>query len=464
VTVQVLNWNGQALLPACLDALAKQDLDPALWQTWVVDNASADDSLDLLARDYPDVHVVRNSRNLGFAGGNNVGLRAVTTPYVVLLNNDAYPEPDWLSHLLGSIHGEGNTSNEPARDRRVAAVTSKVLFQDRYLLLTFETPPHTTAVDPRELGAMLLRVEVDGNDVTEDILWDSGAYGPEEPPGDARFRWSRPTGSLLVPVVGTTRSAAEVTVQVTARADRDKPLTWNWDAPEDGTTGSGATVHLTTTPTTHEFHIPAGTTLVDVVNNVGSILLNGGYGADRGYQEIDTGQYDQDEEVFLLCGAAVCLRTDALADAGVFDDDFFLYYEDTDLSWRLQLAGWDIRYTPDALVRHEHSASSGEWSPLFTFHVERNRLLMLVKDAPAGLAWRQILRFHLTTASMVRWSLLQALRHRRRPAVRPLLLRLRVSASLLRLLPKMLVRRRQIARTRQRTSADLLARWMRSER
>jgi GT2 family glycosyltransferase len=75
-TVVVLNWNGRRLLPDCLDALAKQDLEPALWQTWVVDNGSTDDSLDLLARDYPQVHIVRNAANLGFAGGNLPPTRA----------------------------------------------------------------------------------------------------------------------------------------------------------------------------------------------------------------------------------------------------------------------------------------------------------------------------------------------------------------------------------------------------
>ncbi|WP_235487403.1 glycosyltransferase, partial [Frankia sp. AvcI1] len=82
-TIVIVNWNGAHLLPACLDGIAKQDAGFA-FQTWVVDNASADGSRELLAERYPWVRVVPSDRNLGFAGGNNLALRQVTTPYAVL--------------------------------------------------------------------------------------------------------------------------------------------------------------------------------------------------------------------------------------------------------------------------------------------------------------------------------------------------------------------------------------------
>jgi hypothetical protein len=188
-----------------------------------------------------------------------------------------------------------------------------------------------------------------------------------------------------------------------------------------------------------------------------------GYAADRGYQEPDEGQFDTPEDVFLLCGAAVCLRREALDQVGVFDDDFFMYYEDTDLSWRLQAAGWSIRYAPDAVVRHLHSASSGEWSPFFTFHVERNRLLVFTKNAPARFAAWLAFRFQLTTASMARRTLFQAVRERRRPQLGTLRLRTRVLLSFTRLLPRMVIRRRRSAR-KAGLSAEarqaLFDRWM----
>src|SRR5439155_14022154 len=84
----------------------------------------------------------------------------------------------------------------------------------------------------------------------------------------------------------------------------------------------------------------------DVINNVGSRLVIGGYGGDRGFLERDHGQYEQPGEVFAWCGGAVLLSARYLHELGIFDDRFFMYYEDTDLSWRGRLAGWRYLYVP----------------------------------------------------------------------------------------------------------------------
>ena len=448
ITVVVLNWNGEALLPACLDALRKQDLPRDRWQTWVVDNGSTDGSLRLLASDYPEVRVVSNTANLGFAGGNNVALRMAPTPFVVLLNNDAHPEAYWLRHLVAPMLAPGG--------ERLGATTSKLLFEPRFLEIQLDTAAFRPPADSRELGALVSRVQlaVGGSveDVTESVLWERGAYGPEQMAGQ-RFRWTRPRGVLLIPAGDQRVAPDDPRVILTARAERSKPLRLTWP-------GGSATVTLTAETADHQVPITPGTSFVDVINNVGGIFHLPGYGADRGYQEVDRGQYDHPEEVFLLCGAASCLRTEALRDVGVFDDRFFMYYEDTDLSWRLRAAGWSIRYVADAQVRHLHSASAVEWSPFFTFHVERNRLLLLAKNAPSSLAARQALRFQLTTASMARRALLSAWRERHRPPVRPTLLRLRVAGSYARHLPGMLRQRWTTARPRDARRRELLGRWL----
>ena len=127
-----------------------------------------------------------------------------------------------------------------------------------------------------------------------------------------------------------------------------------------------------------------------VIQNAGLVLRSDGGGGDRGSGEVDAGQYDAAEEVFGFCGAAALLRRSALDDVGEFDGRFFMYYEDTDLSWRMRLRGWRILYQPAAVVEHEHAGSSREWSPFFVFHVDRNRLLMLVKCARPGLVLRSV--------------------------------------------------------------------------
>jgi GT2 family glycosyltransferase len=455
VTVVIVNWNGAHLLPACLDALAAQDLPAGQMAVWVVDNASRDDSRELLARDYPWVRVLANGRNDGFAGGNNVALRQVDTAYVALLNNDARAEPDWLRRLLEPFAGPGG--------ERLGVVTSKLVFLPRFLGLHLTMQGFVPGgLDPRELGARVHRVTVDGQDVTEHVLWDRLAYGPEGQ-GEGRFRWIRPRGTMLVPVGldGRPPSGGPVQVGLRLAAETAKTVDVTWGeaaAPAGGARG-GTTVKAGTDPADVEVVVPAGVALVDVLNNAGGIVFADGYGADRAYQELDLGQYEEPEEVFNFCGAAVCLRTGALREAGFFDDDFFLYYEDTDLSWRLRALGWSIRYQPSSVVRHVHSASSKEWSPLFVFHVDRNRLLMLTKNARARLALREVLRYPLTTASLALRAVAQARHTRRRPPVRPTLLRLRVGASYLRLLPAMLARRRALAR-RARVDRRQLERWL----
>ena len=118
-----------------------------------------------------------------------------------------------------------------------------------------------------------------------------------------------------------------------------------------------------------------------VVNNVGGVFIEDGFGADRGYLQVDDGRFEEPCEVFNWCGGGVLLRPSYLADVGLFDERFFLYYEDTDLSWRGQHRGWRYRYVPESVIRHLHAASSGETSSTFQFFVERNRLLALTKNA-----------------------------------------------------------------------------------
>jgi GT2 family glycosyltransferase len=413
-TVVIVSWNGAALLRRCLPALRAQTLpDGATFDTVVVDNASADDTLSLLDSDFPWARVVRNSENLGFAGGNNSALRDVSTPFAVLLNNDAVPEPGWLEALLAPFDEAGG--------EQLAITTGKVLFAPRFAQLQLSTPGFSPGPqDTRELGVQVHRVELDGTDVTGNLLWDSATYGQE-----AGFRWTRPDGEILLPLDGE----GPWKLSLVAMAERPKAMTLAW---RGGTVSASIPAGE---PGPVQLELPAGLPVVDVVNNAGGVFLDTGYGADRGFQRIDDGRYDSPREVFAGCGNGMAVRTEVGHEAGWFDEGFFLYYEDTDLSWRIRSRGWQARYVPTAVLRHEHAASSGENSELFTFHVERNRLLCLVTNATVGLALREVFRYPVTTASMVRHRAVS------RAALR---LRIRIMLSFLRLLPRALWRRARI--------------------
>ncbi len=136
------------------------------------------------------------------------------------------------------------------------------------------------------------------------------------------------------------------------------------------------------------------------VNNAGVVLLATGYGADRGLGDPDGAEYAVPARVFGASGGAAVFRTLAVKAVGGVDPAWFMYYEDTDLSWRLRLAGWEVLYCPAAVVQHEHAASSDVRSAGFAFHNERNRLLTLARNAPAAVALAAVGRFVVTTASL----------------------------------------------------------------
>ena len=340
----------------------------------MVDNASSDGSLELLAASSPGCGRSPTQQRR-VRRGNNVALREVATPFVALINNDARPEPDWLRRLLEPF-------SEPGAER-LGAVSAKIVFLPRFLAVELATPGSCPAPStPGSWGCGCT-----GSRSTAPTS-PSGCCGTGSPTGRRGRAGPLPLDPPVRDAAGPRRPpAGRAAAAAAAGRGRDDQA---GGADLGGGSGGGK---AEPEPVDLEVEVPAGVPLVDVLNNAGSMVFRDGYGADRAYQELDRGQYQRPEEVFAFCGGSVCFRTEALRQAGVFDDDFFLYYEDTDLSWRLRSLGWRIRYQPAAVARHIHSASSVEWSPLFVFHTDRNRLLMLTKNARAGLAAREVLRY-----------------------------------------------------------------------
>lgn len=96
-SIIIVNWNGIHHLEECLTALLVQTRKPD--ELIVVDNASSDASAAFVERLYPSAFVVRLEQNRGFSGGNLAGYRICSGDYVILLNNDTKPLPDWLEKL-----------------------------------------------------------------------------------------------------------------------------------------------------------------------------------------------------------------------------------------------------------------------------------------------------------------------------------------------------------------------------
>jgi GT2 family glycosyltransferase len=156
---------------------------------------------------------------------------------------------------------------------------------------------------------------------------------------------------------------------------------------------------------------------------------------------------------FGFCGGAALLRTDALRAAGGVPGSLFCYYEDTDTSWRLRLAGYEVLAVPGARVRHVGGASARHGTAAFHRWNERNRLLVLLRCAPARVAAGELARFAgLTLVLPFR---------RNRPAAPnfALGLRLRVLAEVAARLPATLVARHRIGQRATVARAVLWSTW-----
>ena len=446
-----MNYNGAHFLPVCLEALQAQTYPQDRFEVVVSDNASVDDSLLLVESDYPWVRVLANGENLGFASGNNVAIEATNGHYVVLLNNDTAPEPDWLENIV-----------KVAEDYPEAGmVTGHLqLFYDQldiHLLSDTVVPPG----DGRELGIQIF--EVKSGTSRGVIQYLDGFYGWEPHPYGQSFRWTQGQARLGIP---TPIVSGEWTINLKLAAARQDDIIVPCQITIDGRTIADLEI-AGSDPIDYSITLPHNTEdkAKPVVQNSGSIVFYDGSSRDRGtyiqnfevFFETDSGQYDKVEEVFSGCGASLLIQREMIADVGAFDDDFFMYYEDTDLAWRARLRGWKVLYAPSAIVRHIHCGTTVEWSPFFFYHVDRNRLAMVFKNGES----RQILWAwgkYLGRTALDAWTTFRALIIRApnwRTHAKMLQVRVRVLINLVRWMPALLRKRSHIQSRRKLAPNDL---------
>jgi len=128
-------------------------------------------------------------------------------------------------------------------------------------------------------------------------------------------------------------------------------------------------------------------------DSAGNLYSVWGHPFPRGRDEQDEGQYEERALVFGASGGASLYRAEMLTDIGLFDEDFFAYYEDDDLSFRAQLAGWKVMYEPRSLAHHRIAATSSKHPTLRRYHVTKNAFYLFHKNMPARLYARYLPRF-----------------------------------------------------------------------
>ena len=208
----------------------------------VVDNASKEDEASIISERYPQVKVIRSDKNLGFAGGNNLGIKEAKGDYILLINNDTYFKDFNIDNLIKRL----NSSD------RIGIVCPKL-----------------------------------------------------------RFAW----GNNPIQFAGYT-PLSDITL-------RNRAI---------------------------------------------------------GFGEEDKGQYETAHPTPYAHGAAMLIKREAIEKVGVMPECFFLYYEEIDWSMMFTRAGYEIWYDPSCTVYHKESQTTGQNSPLRTYYITRNRLLLVKRN------------------------------------------------------------------------------------
>ncbi|BAF59265.1 MAG: glycosyltransferase family 2 protein [Pelotomaculum sp.] len=248
-SVVIPNWNGRMLLQTCLASLRRQTCRD--FEIIVVDNGSSDGSAEMIQACYPEVRLIRLSRNEGFSRAINRGIRAAAGKYIALLNNDTEADPKWLGELIKALE----------QNPEAGFCASKMLnFFQRNL-----------------------------------------------------------------------------------------------------------------------------------IDNAGDRLAF--YGNITGKGEIDAGQYDRPRWLFSACAGAAIYRREMLMETGLFDEDFFAYYEDVDLGLRAQLMGYRCLYVPTAVVYHIHQATSDRMPARRFLFLQRNIVFVHLKNLPLKLLLKMLPAF-----------------------------------------------------------------------
>jgi len=378
VRVVVLNWNSVWFSRRCLAALEATDYPAECLELVLVDNASVDGSLELLRYEFPNVRVIANEQNLGFAEGCNRAMRDLAqVDAVALVNNDAVPEPGWLWPLVEGLQS----------DPTVGAVAAGLVLEPEFTRVGLMVTGGQAQIESLSIGpiSVLGRSQSKG-------MW---SVGHPDWPMDLDY-FVDGSASLLVP-------AGEGKRVISLRVTGTGNLTAS-------TAFDSAQVALGKEPI--ELKLRAGDDRSELLNGLGTDLQENSEGYDRHFGEpAQMLKTEASETVPGFCGGGVLLRTAMLDQVGLFDPRFFAYYEDTDLAWRSRRAGWHIVTAPESVIRHSFGASAASASPGFFVHVYRNWIMTVLRNAEPDQRRRALSSIWARIKWAVRANVFSRLKH-----------------------------------------------------
>lgn len=348
VSIILVNYNGKKYIDRLFESLYELRHDDFSFQVIFVDNNSMDGSVEYLeGKKYEEklnLKIVEAGSNLGFAGGNNKGVEEATGEYIVFLNNDTVVDEMWLTNLYHYM-----------KKNDFGMVNSKLLFFYDFIKVRFKTKDKI--VFSRNIVINDKEYLID-NKFCKNLLCEKDkvtCFGHSE---------------ISIPLLdGISNYNIQFKCCVWDK-DKDSILCLKNQYGID----DNSVVSVEIQKDNIEKH------KYSLIQNAGSGIDKKHNGFDIGFGEVDGNKFEKQYEINNGCGAAIILKRQDFIDCGMFDERFFMYYEDTDLSYRIRKMGKKIMYYPDAVVRHIHTGSSTEWSDFFLYHVYRNKLLFIWKN------------------------------------------------------------------------------------
>jgi len=381
VSVITVNFNGKKFLDSLIKSLNNQTFPPD--EIIVVDNCSSDGSVQYLRENHPKVIVIESPQNLGFAGGNNLGVNNAGNDLLAFINNDAVAEIDWLKNFIFAW------IKAQSVDSKISVISPKITFYTPFVRFKFGT--ETTIpnnIDLRGLGIAidLKQTRIDGCEYLKPIAIE-GFYGAEQWHDGRSVRWSKEVAELYLPV--NENFSADTTLILVAMSSQELGQVKIWC--EDRLVGE---FNLKNEFQEIKIKIPKRIIKSSnwLINNAGSSLDSNGNVSDIGFNLFDEQKFNIAGFVDAFCGCSFFTSKKVFEDFNGFDETFFMYYEDTDLSWRLKKAGQKILYEPKSIVRHIHAGTGGEWSSAFRYYVTRNHSLNIYKNASLKVIVKTVLK------------------------------------------------------------------------
>jgi GT2 family glycosyltransferase len=388
--VIILNFNGARFLPDCLSALERLTPGPHTVKVNVVDNASSDDSKSIVTERFKGVNYIQLDRNLGFSGGNNAGVRrraaeflqnGRTADYFVFLNNDTEVDPNWLNAAADGF----------AAHPQAGIIGSKAYFHDPFLVVNVFTPdgfcPLDSGIqDGRTLGPFLRSI-TGTNIVEEESRFKFIGASQREGTG----RWLAPQSTVYVPIADAGRPCS-LKLEFANYHGARKPQRISISV--DGSSSSRRVIslkHGQSDSVSLQFQPNEYSKLVQ---NAGSFINSNWEAGDLGFLKRDAAEFNESRQVAAICGVSMFIRAELFERLGGFDERFFAYYEDTDLSVRAQLAGYECWLEPNSTLLHVHGGTGQERSEYFVNNVLFSRLYFASKVLDPSRWWALVRAYY----------------------------------------------------------------------